>query len=145
MIKLRERIAQIGPNSDGSAIAGERRAVTPDRVQMSFHRCEHNAARTAQIYVLGIQRDCVAQQCLSLRELSFVMEFGRGVERLLRTKGRSSEVRHATHFHASRAKGEEVSFVDFGWGMPRCGQQDSANSERVESTAAPKADPIKPA
>jgi hypothetical protein len=57
MPKFRERVAEIGPDSSARGVASDGVAIAPQGIKVTVHRCEHHAARVAQVGVFRIARD----------------------------------------------------------------------------------------
>ncbi len=70
MPQLRQRIAEIGPYPGVVRRTGDGIAITPQRIEMAPHRREHHPAGIAQIRVVGVVGDSVAQHRLGLGEFA---------------------------------------------------------------------------
>jgi hypothetical protein len=76
MFELGQRISKVGPDARRPWAALERVAITPQRVEVATHRRKHDAARVAQVTVLGVARDCSTQQGLRFGEFAGVVQRG---------------------------------------------------------------------
>jgi hypothetical protein len=84
MFELRERVAQVGPDAGRTRADGQRIAIAPQRVEVAVHRREHDAAGVAQVGIVWIARDRVAQQRLGLGVFAGVVQHLDPAKRLRR-------------------------------------------------------------